>query len=121
MKRISGLIFFLSVLVAAGSAQTKSSATIMQVVTAPAPIAATVTLTSSLNPAEVGKKITYSGAVTGTNNGASPTGTVTVVGLTGTQTVTLSATGGYTCSETPTVPSAGFKVIATYNGDSNFF
>jgi hypothetical protein len=121
MKRIYGLLFFLSVFVVAGSAQNKSSATITQVVTASPAIAATVTLTSSPNPSVVGKVITYSGTVTGNNNGASPTGTVTVVGITGSQTVTLNASGAYTCSETPIVPTAGFKVIATYNGDSNFF
>ena len=121
MKRIYGLLFFLSVFVVAGSAQTKSSATITQVVTASPAIAATVTLASSPNPSVVGKVITYSGTVTGNNNGASPTGTVTVVGITGSQTVTLNASGAYTCSETPIVPATGFKVIATYNGDSNFF
>ena len=103
------------------NAQTKSSATITQVVTSAPSVAAKVTLDSSLNPASVGKLITYSGTVTGSNNGASPTGTVTVVGITGSQTVTIGAGGAYTCSETPTVPTTGFKVVATYNGDSNFF
>ncbi len=118
MKKIILALFALGL---AASAQTKSSATITQVVTASPAIAATVTLASTPNPSVVGKTITYSGTVTGTNNGASPTGTVTVVGITGSQTVTLSTSGGYTCSETPTAPTTGFKVIATYNGDSNFF
>jgi hypothetical protein len=103
------------------NAQTKSSASITQVVTASPAVAATVALASSLNPASVGKLVTYSGTVTGSNNGASPTGTVTVVGITGSQTVTIGAGGTYTCSETPTVPTTGFKVVATYSGDSNFF
>ena len=121
MKKIILALFTLGLLIGAASAQTKSSATITQVVTAAPAIAATVSLASSPNPSVVGKAITYSGTVTGTNNGASPTGTVTVVGITGSQTVTLNASGAYTCSETPASPTTGFKVVATYNGDSNFF
>lgn len=83
MKKIILALFALGL---AASAQTKSSATITQVVTASPAIAATVTLASTPNPSVVGKTITYSGTVTGTNNGASPTGTVTVVGITGSQT-----------------------------------
>jgi hypothetical protein len=123
MKQIILALLTLGLLAIPATAQstTHSSATITQVVTASPAVAATVTLTSTPNPSVVGKLITYSGTVTGTNNGASPTGTVTVVGITGSQTVTLSAAGAYTCSETPTAPTTGFKVVATYNGDGNFF
>lgn len=100
---------------------THSSASVVQVVKANPPVAATVTLTSSPNPSTVGQLITYSGTVTGSNNGASPTGTVTVVGITGTQTVTLTSSGAFTCSETVNTPNTGFKVVATYNGDLNFY
>ena len=121
MKKIIGIIGFLVFGLLIGAAQTKSSATITQAVTMAPAIAATVTLTSTPNPSVVNKVITYAGTVTGTNNGASPTGTITVVGITGSQTVTLSAAGAYTCSETPATPTTGFKVVATYNGDANFF
>lgn len=120
MKKISLALFAVVLMIGTAHSQTKSSATLTQVVTASPAIAATVSLTSNLNPASVGKLITYSGTVTGTNNGVSPTGTVTVVGMTGSQTVTIGVGGAYTCSETPSVPTAGFKVVATYNGDSNF-
>lgn len=105
--------------VAAGTVS--SSATLTQVVNAAPAVAATVTLSSTPNPSAVGQTITYSGKVTGTNNGASPTGSVTVAGITGTLTATLGAGGTFTCSETPTAPTTGFKVVATYNGDANFF
>lgn len=103
-------------------AQTKSSATITQTVNASAPIAATMTLTSSPNPSSAGAVVTYSGTVTGSNNGASPAGTVTVVGATGSQTVTIGASGAYTCSETITTPGS-YTVTATFNSSNtkNFF
>jgi hypothetical protein len=121
LKHIFALFVLCGLLGMPAFAQTHSSATVTQVVAASPAVAATVTLTSTPNPSVVGKTVTYSGTVTGTNNGASPTGTVTVVGLTGTQTVTLGTNGAFTCSETPTLPTVGFKVVATYNGDSNFF
>ena len=118
-------ILYLSVLFVALSpftfaqGATKSSATLTQTVNAAAAVAAKVTLTSSANPSTIGQLVTYSGTVTGTNNGASPTGTVAVVGATGTQTVTLTASGTYTCSET--ITKAGtYTVTATYGGDVNF-
>lgn len=121
MKKLIFLLLAIGLLAGAASAQTKSSATITQVVNAAPAIAAKVTLTSTPNPSVVGQTITYSGTVTGSNNGASPTGTVTVAGITGSQTVTLSSSGSFTCSEKPTTPTTGFKVTATYNGDINFY
>ena len=121
LMKVFGVFLALGLLLGVASAQTKSSATITQVVNSAPAIAAKVTLTSAPNPSVVGQTITYSGTVTGTNNGASPTGTVTVVGITGTQTATISAAGTFTCTETPTKPTPGFKVTATYNGDTNFF
>lgn len=111
----------LGIVCGAAFGQTHSSATITQVVAANPAIPATVTIISSPNPSTVGKLVTYSGTVTGTNNGANPTGTVTVVGITGTQTVTIGAGGSYSCSETPATPTSGFKVTATFNGDVNFY
>lgn len=122
MKRIFTVFAMFAALSLVAPAQsTHSSATLTQVVTGAPPIAASIVFTSTPNPGVVGKAITYSGAVTGSNNGTKPTGTVTVVGITGSQTVTIGADGTFTCSETPTAPTTGFKVVATYNGDSNFF
>ena len=123
MKRIiKAIIALMMALPFIGMAigQTHSSATIMQTVKASPAIAAKVTLIGTPNPSTAGTLVTYSGTVTGTNNGASPTGTVTVVGQTGSQTVTLSAAGAFTCSETITKVGT-FTITATYNGDANFF
>lgn len=100
--------------------QTHSSASLKQIVNAAPPIAASVLLASTPNPSTAGEKVTYSGSVTGSNNGASPTGTVTVVGATGSQTISLTAGGAYTCSETIT-KTGTYTITATYNGDSNFY
>lgn len=118
--RFAILLGFIAFMLHWGYGQTKSSATLTQTVSAAAPIAAKVTLTSSVNPSAAGQLVTYNGTVTGTNNGASPTGTVVVVGATGSQTVALTASGAYTCSETIAAPGT-YTITATYSGDKNFF
>lgn len=123
MKKAFALTLLIVLCARPTFAQTHSSATVMQVVTANAAIAATVKATSSLNPATIGTKVTYTVNVTGSNNGSTPQGTVVVVGLTGTQTVNL-VSGSATCSETPTAatPATGTAVTFTFNSsDGNFF
>ena len=121
------LAAFLSfgLLIGAASAQTQSSATITQVITAAPAVAASITFKSSGTPtgkntysSALGTTLTYSGTVT--CSGSTAAGTMTVVGLTGTQTVTLGTNGAFTCSETPTAvtPVAGISITATFNSSS---
>lgn len=119
MKYILAVLLILSS-VGFAQATTKSSATLKQAVNPNPAIAAKVTLTSSANPSTIGQNVTYSGSVTGTNNGASPTGTVIVTGAMGSQVISLTPTGTFTCTETIT-KAGSFTVTATYQGDSNFF
>jgi len=66
-----------------------TSSSITQTVNA---VAATVTVTSSINPSTFGQSVDFTAAVTGA--GATPTGTVTVTdGATTLGTITLNASG----------------------------
>lgn len=121
---IKVLTVFLSLglLIGAASAQTKSSATITQAIT-PVAVAATVTLKSSgtstgpnAYTAPLGTTLTYNGSVT--CPGSTAAGTVTFVGLTGTQTVTLGSGGTFICTETPTAVVPATSVTATFNSSN---
>jgi large repetitive protein len=79
----------------------------------------TTTVIFSANPIVYGQPLTLSGTVT--SGGGIPSGTVTVVGFTGTAGctgVTLTATGTYSCTITPPGPGASGSpytaVLATY-------
>jgi len=77
----------------------------------------TTTLSFSANPIVYGQPLTLSGTVTG--GGGIPSGTVSVVGFTGTAGctgVTLTATGAYSCTITPPGPGVGSytPVLATF-------
>lgn len=100
--------------------------TLTQTVTAPLINPASFTLTSSPNPSLTTQAVTYSGTVTGATGSPTPTGTVTVCdGGTGTTctgglavaTVTLSSTGGYTCTES-NMTVGKHTITAHYSGDS---
>lgn len=125
MKKIILALVTIGVLSLPVYAQTKSSATLTQIVTPAPAVAASITFKSSgtltgINTysSVLGTTITYSGTVT--CSGSTAAGTMTVVGLTGTQTVTVGTNGAFTCSETPTAvtPVAGTSITATFNSSS---
>jgi hypothetical protein len=91
-----------------------TSAPITQTVDA---VAATVTVTSSINPSSFGQSVTFTVTVTGT--GATPTGTVVVTdGATALGTITLNAGSGVLT--TATLTGGSHTLLFTYSGDSNY-
>jgi uncharacterized repeat protein (TIGR03803 family) len=82
-----------------------------------ATVYATVTLTSSPNPAYVDQSVTLSAVVSGT--GATPTGTVTFEeGTTALGTVTLA--DGKASLATTFAKSGSFSIVADYSGDQTY-
>jgi hypothetical protein len=91
-----------------------TSAPITQTVDA---VAATVTVTSSINPSSFGQSVTFTVTVTGT--GATPTGTVVVTdGATALGTITLNSGSGVLT--TATLTGGSHTLLFTYSGDSNY-
>jgi hypothetical protein len=93
---------------------TVTSAPVSQVVNA---VAATVGVTSSVNPSDFGQSVTFTATVTG--SGATPTGTVAVTdGATSLGTITLvNGSGSLT---TATLTGGSHTLLFTYSGDSNY-
>jgi hypothetical protein len=79
------------------------------------------TVTSSLNPSNVGQSVTFTATVTVTGSGSgTPTGTVTFKdGSTTSGTGTLDGTGHATFSTTA-LTVGGHSITAVYGGDPNF-
>jgi surface antigen len=79
----------------------------------------TTSLTSSLNPSNYRRLVTFTAALAVTGSGPAPTGTVTFYnGSTAMGTVTLSSS---TASLTPALlPIGSFSITATYNGSSEY-
>ena len=92
-----------------------TSAPITQTVNA---VAATVTVTSSINPSTFGQSVDFTATVTGA--GATPTGTVVVTdGATTLGTITLNASGSGVLT-TATLTGGSHSLLFTYSGDSNY-
>ena len=81
-------------------------------------VAATVTVTSSINPSSFGQSVDFTATVTGA--GATPTGTVVVTdGATSLGTITLDASGKGVLT-TATLTGGSHSLLFTYSGDSNY-
>jgi hypothetical protein len=81
-------------------------------------VAATVTVTSSINPSSFGQSVDFTATVTGA--GATPTGTVAVTdGATSLGTITLDASGKGVLT-TATLTGGSHSLLFTYSGDSNY-
>ena len=81
-------------------------------------VAATVTVTSSINPSTFGQSVVFTATVTGA--GATPTGTVAVTdGATTLGTITLNASGSGVLT-TATLTGGSHSLLFTYSGDSNY-
>ena len=92
-----------------------TSSSITQTVNA---VAATVTVTSSINPSTFGQSVVFTATVTGA--GATPTGTVVVTdGATTLGTITLNASGSGVLT-TATLTGGSHSLLFTYSGDSNY-
>jgi hypothetical protein len=92
-----------------------TSAPITQTVNA---VAATVTVTSSINPSTFGQSVDFTATVTGA--GATPTGTVVVTdGATTLGTIALNASGSGVLT-TATLTGGSHSLLFTYSGDSNY-
>ena len=92
-----------------------TSSSITQTVNA---VAATVTVTSSINPSTFGQSVVFTATVTGA--GATPTGTVAVTdGATTLGTITLNASGSGVLT-TATLTGGSHSLLFTYSGDSNY-
>jgi hypothetical protein len=92
-----------------------TSSSITQTVNA---VAATVTVTSSINPSSFGQSVDFTATVTGA--GATPTGTVVVAdGATTLGTITLDASGKGVLT-TATLTGGSHSLLFTYSGDANY-
>jgi hypothetical protein len=81
-------------------------------------VAATVTVTSSINPSSFGQSVDFTATVTGA--GATPTGTVVVTdGATSLGTITLDASGKGVLT-TATLTGGSHSLLFTYSGDANY-
>ena len=81
-------------------------------------VAATVTVTSSINPSSFGQSVDFTATVTGA--GATPTGTVVVAdGATTLGTITLDASGKGVLT-TATLTGGSHSLLFTYSGDANY-
>lgn len=81
-------------------------------------VAATVTVTSSINPSSFGQSVDFTATVTGA--GAIPTGTVAVTdGATSLGTITLDASGKGVLN-TATLTGGSHSLLFTYSGDANY-
>jgi hypothetical protein len=96
---------------------TSTSTTLTQTVNQDA---ATVALSSSLNPSTAGQSVTFTATVAAVSPGAgTPTGSVTFYdGSTSLGSQTLS--GGSASVSTSTLPVGGDSITAVYSGDTNF-
>jgi Bacterial Ig-like domain (group 3)/NHL repeat len=92
--------------------------TVIRKVTVPATNATTTTLTSSLNPSNLGESVTFTATVSG---GTSPTGTIGFTSdgstITGCGSVTL--TSSHAQCTTSTLPAGNNAIVAAYSGDAN--
>jgi hypothetical protein len=98
-----------------------TSATLTEVVNAPALAATTTTLASSANPATTGQSITFSATVAGSAGGAAvPTGNVTFVdGATTLGSGALNSSAIATL-ETSALTQGSHPITAQYAGDTNY-
>jgi hypothetical protein len=98
-----------------------SSPVLTQIVNASANAATTTTLTSSVNPAKSGQKITFTATVKATaSNPAVPSGTITFMdGSTQIAQSSLSGTA-QTSVTTSTLSAGSHSITAVYSGDVNF-
>jgi hypothetical protein len=81
-------------------------------------VAATVTVTSSINPSSFGQSVDFTATITGA--GAIPTGTVAVTdGATSLGTITLDASGKGVLT-TATLTGGSHSLLFTYSGDANY-
>jgi hypothetical protein len=101
---------------------TSSSAPLTQVVNAVATVDTTTTLTSSLNPSNLGDPVTFTATVTPATAGPTPTGTVTFVDTTTATTLgTVTLDGSGQASLTTNVLTVGsHDIVATYGGSATY-
>jgi Bacterial Ig-like domain (group 3) len=101
-------------------AQTANATVTVTITAAPAVAATNATPTATPNTGTTKTAIVVAGSVTGSNNGASPTGSIAVyLGTTSIGTGTLAANGTYSCSITG-LPVGTDQLIVVYSGDANF-
>jgi hypothetical protein len=98
-----------------------TSAALSEVVDAPAKVATTTMLASSLNPSITGQSVTFSATVAGTtSNTPLPSGTVSFLdGTTSLGTGTLS-TGAVATFTTSALTAGSHSITAVYSADSNY-